>query len=96
MPPPARRANARGPDGPGQASLHPARPAPCAVCHTLRDAGASAEIGPNLDELKPDAQRVAAAVKNGIGIMPAFGGSLTQEQIQAVAFYVARASGASK
>lgn len=69
---------------------------PCAVCHTLKDAGATAEIGPNLDELKPDAQRVAAAVKNGLGIMPAFGGSLTEEQIQAVAFYVARASGAEK
>jgi mono/diheme cytochrome c family protein len=69
---------------------------PCSVCHALQEAGASAEIGPNLDQLKPDAQRVAAAVRKGIGIMPAFGTSLTEEQIQAVAHYVARASGAEK
>ncbi len=67
---------------------------PCTACHTLKDAGSSAEIGPKLDELKPDAQRVANAVRNGLGIMPAFGESLTEEQIQAVAFYVSRASGA--
>ncbi|PZP60969.1 MAG: hypothetical protein DI596_05430 [Azospira oryzae] len=69
---------------------------PCAVCHTLKDAGSSAEIGPKLDELKPDAQRVATAVRNGLGIMPAYGGVLTEEQIEALADYVARASGASK
>lgn len=69
---------------------------PCIACHALKDAGATAEIGPNLDQLKPDARRVAAAVRDGVGIMPAFGESLTEEQIQAVAFYVSRASGAEK
>jgi cytochrome c6 len=69
---------------------------PCGLCHALQEAGTSAEIGPNLDQLKPDARRVVAAVRNGIGIMPAFGASLTEEQIQAVAHYVARASGAEK
>lgn len=69
---------------------------PCALCHTLKDAGSSAEIGPNLDELKPDAGRVAQAVKDGIGIMPAFGESLSEQQIHDVAQYVARATGAAK
>ena len=45
---------------------------PCALCHTLADAGASANVGPSLDELKPDAQRVTQAVKAGIGAMPAY------------------------
>ncbi|MBC7944354.1 MAG: cytochrome c [Burkholderiales bacterium] len=68
----------------------------CTLCHALKDAGSSAEIGPNLDELKPDAERVAKAVKDGLGIMPAFGESLSDEQIKAVAHYVARATGAAK
>jgi cytochrome c6 len=65
----------------------------CAVCHTLEDAGASGQIGPNLDQLKPDAQRVAAAVTNGVGVMPAQEDNLTDEQIQAVAYYVAQVTG---
>ena len=68
---------------------------PCALCHTLTDAGATANVGPSLDELKPDAQRVTQAVKAGIGAMPAYT-QLSGEQIQALARYVARASGAAK
>jgi mono/diheme cytochrome c family protein len=68
---------------------------PCAVCHALKDAGASGEVGPSLDELKPDAERVAKAIRNGIGQMPAFS-SLTEQQIDAIAQYVARATGAAK
>lgn len=65
----------------------------CSTCHTLKDAGASGVIGPNLDQLKPDPQRVAAAVTNGVGVMPAQGGNLTEEQIQDVAYYVSRVTG---
>ena len=54
-----------------------------------------ANVGPSLDELKPDAQRVTQAVKAGIGAMPAYT-QLSAEQIQALARYVARASGAAK
>ena len=68
---------------------------PCALCHTLADAGATANVGPSLDELKPDAQRVIQAVKAGIGAMPAYT-QLSAEQVQALARYVARASGATK
>jgi mono/diheme cytochrome c family protein len=46
-------------------------------------------------ELKPDAERVAKAIRNGIGQMPAFS-TLTEQQIQAISQYVARATGAAK
>lgn len=68
---------------------------PCAICHTMQDAGAVGEVGPSLDELKPDAERVAKAIKNGIGQMPAFS-TLTEQQVQAIAQYVARATGGAK
>lgn len=62
----------------------------CTLCHTLVDAGANARVGPNLDQLKPDSQRVATAVAGGVGVMPAQADNLTPEQIGAVAFYVSR------
>ena len=68
---------------------------PCSICHSLVDAGASGAIGPSLDELKPDAARVVKALKTGIGQMPAYP-QLTEEQVQALARYVARASGGAK
>lgn len=67
----------------------------CAICHTLADAGSTAEIGPILDQLKPDAARTANAVRNGVGVMPAYADTLSDEQIVAVAAYVAQASGAN-
>lgn len=78
-----------------QVFLEAAQP-PCALCHTLADAEAVGEVGPILDELKPDAERVKAAVVNGIGVMPAYGEILTEEQIEAVAHYVATAVGQAK
>src|SRR5699024_4393919 len=45
----------------------------CAVCHVLADANAAGTIGPDLDQLKPDAERIRKAVRDGLGIMPAFG-----------------------
>lgn len=61
----------------------------CALCHTLKDAGAEGAVGPSLDELKPDYARVVQALKTGIGQMPAFT-HLTQEQVDALARYVER------
>ncbi len=69
---------------------------PCAICHTLKDAGATGSVGPVLDELQPDEERVAAAVRGGIGAMPSFAGSLTDAQIRALARYVSKASGGAK
>jgi cytochrome c6 len=68
----------------------------CAVCHTLKHAGTEGQIGPILDELKPDANRVATALRNGVGNMPSFKASLSEEQIAALARYVAVATGAAK
>lgn len=42
----------------------------CGGCHTLKAADTSGQTGPNLDELKPDAERVKTAIAEGPGIMP--------------------------
>ena len=62
--------------------------AQCGVCHTLQTAGSKGQIGPNLDELKPQETQIIYTVTNGIGAMPAFDGTLTTEEIEAVAYYV--------
>lgn len=67
----------------------------CAVCHTLQHAGASGQVGPVLDELKPDASRVEKAIRNGIGQMPVIA-NLSDAQIKLLAQYVAVASAAGK
>jgi mono/diheme cytochrome c family protein len=67
-------------------------PPPCATCHTLADAEAIAEVGPNLDELGRSVQQVKAAVTNGVGAMPPFGETMTPEQIDDVARYVYEAT----
>jgi cytochrome c6 len=65
----------------------------CGSCHTLSDAGTSGKVGPNLDELKPAQDVVEEQVTNGGGAMPAFGGTLTEQQIADVAAYVSSAAG---
>ena len=60
----------------------------CAACHTLSDAGSIAEIGPNLNQIRPQVQTILMAVKNGIGVMPAMEGILSDEEREAVAHYV--------
>jgi cytochrome c6 len=65
---------------------------PCAICHTLKHAGATGEIGPSLDELKPDAQRVEKAIRAGTGQMPAYT-TLSDKDVQSLSRYVARHSG---
>ena len=65
----------------------------CGGCHTLKDAGSSGNVGPNLDQLKPSKDRVAKQVTNGGAAMPAFKGQFSDAQIQAVAAYVAKVAG---
>jgi cytochrome c6 len=69
---------------------------PCATCHTLKDAGASGAIGPVFDDLQPVPDRVIAALKSGIGAMPSYSGSLSDEQMRALARYVWKASGGAR
>ena len=61
----------------------------CGGCHTLTRANTSGSIGPNLDDLKPDAATVKAAVRDGKGTMPAFAGTLSGAEIDAVTAFVA-------
>lgn len=65
----------------------------CGSCHTLKDAGSSGTVGPNLDQRKPTLARVVRRVTNGGAIMPAFKDRLTPAQIQAVAKYVSSVAG---
>lgn len=65
----------------------------CAICHALKDAGATGAIGPDLDELKPSFSNVVTTVQTGVGVMPSFAATLTEDQINAVAAYVASVTG---
>ena len=67
----------------------------CGICHVLKAAGSTGNIGPDLDSLKPSEEQVRDVVVEGLGVMPAFGeeGLLTSEEIDAVSYYVAYSSG---
>jgi mono/diheme cytochrome c family protein len=62
----------------------------CGGCHTLKAAGSSGNVGPNLDDVKPDEALIKDRVENGKPPMPAFGksGQLTQKQIDDVVAFV--------
>jgi len=64
----------------------------CGSCHTLSDAGASGNIGPNLDDAKPPRELVIERVTNGKSPMPSFKDKLTEQQIEDVAAYVVQAT----
>ena len=65
----------------------------CGGCHTLKAAGASGSVGPNLDQLRPSAAAVAAIVRSGGGSMPSFASKLSAAQISALAGYVSSVAG---
>jgi len=65
----------------------------CGSCHTLKAAGATGTVGPNLDTVKPSYDRVVQLVTNGRNGMPPFNGTLTARQIGDVAAFVAQTAG---
>lgn len=65
----------------------------CSSCHTMAAAGTHGTVGPNLDELKPNQALVETQVTDGGGGMPAFGGSLSKEEIKNVAEFVSHWAG---
>jgi cytochrome c6 len=65
----------------------------CKNCHTLKAAGASGTVGPNLDKLQPSSDLVVKQVNTGGGAMPSFKGKLSDAQIKAVADYVSANAG---
>jgi len=74
--------------------LERAQPA-CGLCHQLADAETEGSVGPVLDDLRPSADRVRQAVVNGIGPMRPYT-DLSEEEVDALSFYVAKATGGDK
>ncbi len=60
----------------------------CTGCHTLEDAGSSGNVGPNLDDAKPDEDLIHTRVTQGKGAMPSFADQLSDKQIADVVAYV--------
>ena len=60
----------------------------CGGCHALEAAGSSGNVGPDLDEAKPDAALVVERVTKGKPPMPSFEGQLDEQEIQDVAAFV--------
>lgn len=65
-----------------------AQPMACAICHALEDAGATGSIGPDLDDLQPDADRIRKVMVEGMGAMPSFADSLDEDEREAIVQYV--------
>jgi len=65
----------------------------CGGCHTLAAAGASGNVGPNLDQAKPSYELAVTRLTKGQGAMPAFGDSLKAQQIADVAQFVVQSTG---
>ena len=63
----------------------------CSGCHTLAAADAEGQVGPNLDDLAPDADTVLSAIESGPGSMPE--NLVEGEDAQAVADFVAESAG---
>jgi mono/diheme cytochrome c family protein len=64
----------------------------CGGCHVLEAAGSSGQVGPNLDESKPDHELVVERVTNGQGAMPSFKDQLSADDINNVAAYVVQST----
>jgi len=80
----------KGPPTAGKAIFEKAG---CTSCHTLKDAGSTGTVGPNLDQAKPELALVVKRVTQGAGAMPSFKGQLSDKQIADVAAYVVKATG---
>lgn len=82
-----------GGDGGGSQASGPAKLVAdsCGGCHTLAAAGMEGQVGPNLDDLKPDAATVKEAIAKGPSVMPE--NIVTGADADTVANYVAENAG---
>jgi len=64
----------------------------CTACHTLKDAGATGNVGPDLDVVKPSLGKAIDRLLHGKAAMPPFKGVLSTKQIADVAAYVVKAT----
>ena len=80
-------------DGGGQTASSPEErfANTCGNCHTLSAAGTEGQVGPNLDERKPDKDAVLKAIEEGPSVMPE--NLLQGAEAEAVAQYVADNAG---
>src|SRR5919202_4550291 len=60
----------------------------CGSCHTLQAAKSHGQVGPDLDQLKPQYDAVVRQVSNGGNGMPSFSARLSTRQIRDVAEFV--------
>ena len=91
--PGAERMQREAAEGDAAAGAQVFATAGCTGCHTLAAAGSNGNVGPNLDEVKPDYATVMQFVTNGKGAMPAFSGQLSEDDIKNVAAYVSQNAG---
>jgi cytochrome c oxidase subunit 2 len=81
-----------------------AQPTACMSCHTLKDAGATGTTGPNLDQavpklsdafIKQSIEDPDAKITEGFqpGIMPRYGDSLSEQQVDALVKYLKEVAG---
>ena len=61
----------------------------CGGCHTLSKAGTSGSVGPNLDDVSLSASDIEGIVRDGRGGMPSQSDKLSDDEISAVAAFVA-------
>jgi mono/diheme cytochrome c family protein len=90
--PPARTSTVPADANPG-AGAAVFKTAGCGSCHTLAAASASGQIGPNLDDARPDFETARGKIENGGGSMPSFSDQLSPAQIRDVAAFVAQNAG---
>jgi len=65
----------------------------CGGCHALADAGSTSSVASDLDEKKPSEARVREFVTEGKDAMPPYEKQLSEQEIAAVAEYVAAVAG---
>ncbi|MDO5666893.1 MAG: cytochrome c [Alcaligenaceae bacterium] len=68
-----------------------AQPIACAICHTLKDADAVGTIGPDFNEIKPDAERIRQTMLEGMGAMPSFE-EMDEEDRESIIAYLVSAT----
>ncbi len=63
----------------------------CGSCHSLGDAGATGHVGPSLDgDANLSQAFVVSRVTDGQGVMPAFAGQMSPDEIADLAAYVVK------
>jgi mono/diheme cytochrome c family protein len=76
------------PEGNADAGKSVFASAGCGACHTLKEAGTSGTVGPDLDQAAPELAATQQQVINGGGAMPPFKDQLSDQQIADVSQFV--------